>query len=194
MQEFLPSPRLRRKYALWVWASVALYLPLALLALIPDLGWVYLAWFVGITLLWVLPTLAILGPYCRTIRYALTDDEIVVRKGLLTKTEKTIPYSKVTNVELKRGVFDRALSLGTLQIHTAGYSQQTNAEAVMSGLEDWEGVRRQVMARVHAREAEEVGPARGAEGAVPADAAPLLQELLAELRAIRATVDGMRGW
>lgn len=192
MNEFVPSPRLPLKYALWVGTIAALSLPLALLALIPDLGWVYLAWFLGITLLWVIPTLALLVPYGRTIHYALDDREITVRKGLLTKTEKSVPYAKVTNVELKRGIWDRLLGMGTLQIHTAGYSQQSNAEAGLSGLDDWETIRRQVLARVREQEVEGGRPPRAAEGAVQADAAPLIQEMLAELRAIRATVEAIR--
>jgi len=147
MLEFRPSPRLPLKYALWVGTIVALSLPLALLAVIPELGLGYLAAFMGFTLLWVLPTLALLVPYCGTIRYALDERELTVRMGLLTKTEKSVPYDKVTNVELKRGIWDRLLGLGTLQVHTAGYSQQVNAEATLSGLDEWEAVRQQVFAK-----------------------------------------------
>lgn len=193
MQEFSPSPRLPVKYALWVGSIAALSLPLALMALIPELGWTYLAFYLGITALWVVPALVLLVPYCRTIHYALGERELVVRKGLLTKTEKSVPYDKVTNVELKRGIWDRLLGLGTLQVHTAGYSQQTSAEASLVGLEDWDGIRRQVMARVHAQRAEGARPSPGLEGVAPSEAAPLLQELLAEVRAIRAGVEGTRG-
>jgi len=191
MQEFSPSPRLPLKYALWVATIAALSLPLALMALIPELGWVFVAAYLGLTMLWVIPTLALLVPYCRTIHYALDERELVVRKGLLTKTEKSVPYDKVTNVELKRGIWDRLLGMGTLQVHTAGYSQQTSAEATLDGLEDWEGIRRQVMERVHARQAEGERPPRAVEGAVTD--ASVLQELLAEVRAIRAGVEGTRG-
>ncbi|MHB1295744.1 MAG: PH domain-containing protein [Anaerolineae bacterium] len=194
MEEFKPNPRLVGKYALWVATTVALYLPFVLMGLIPELGWVYVAFFLGATILWVLPTLVLIGLYCRTIRYALSGAEIVVKKGLLTKTEKIVPYAKVTNVELKRGIWDRLLGLGTLQIHTAGFSQQTNAEAVLSGLDDWEGVRRQVMARVHAHKTEDEarpGALEGA-GAIPQDAAPYLRDLLDEVRGVRAALDALR--
>lgn len=191
MLEFRPSPRLPLKYALWVGTIAALTLPLALLAVIPELGLGYLAAFMGFTLLWVLPTLALLVPYCGTIRYALDERELTVRMGLLTKTEKSVPYDKVTNVELKRGIWDRLLGLGTLQVHTAGYSQQVNAEATLSGLDEWEAVRQQVLDRVRARQVEGPQPPR-AEGAIPADTALVLQDLLAEVRAIREEVEGLR--
>ena len=123
MNEFTPSPRLPLKYALWVGTIAALTLPLALMALIPELGWGFLLGFLLITLLWVVPALALLVPYYRPIHYTLGERELAVRQGLLTRTVKTVPYDKVTNVELKRGIWDRLLGLGTLLVHTAGYSQ-----------------------------------------------------------------------
>ncbi|MHB0858224.1 MAG: PH domain-containing protein [Anaerolineae bacterium] len=185
---------MRTKYALWLVTTVALYAPLALLAFIPDLGWTYLAFFMGATVLWFVPTLVLLNLHYGTISYALTDSDVVVKSGLLTKSEKSTPYDKITNVEQKRGIWDRLLGLGTLQIHTAGYSQQTNAEAVLNGLDDWEGIRRQIVARMHEARSEATGlsPVAERSRSDSVDAAPVLHALLVELRAIRAALDEMR--
>jgi len=192
MREFAPDPRLQIKYFLWTATIAVLCLPAAFLALIPELGLAYLAWFIVAMLLWILPTLALLVPYYRSIHYTLSEDELVVRQGIITKSEKMIPYSKITNVELKRGPFDRLLGIGTLQVHTAGYSQQTNAEAVLGGIADWDAVRREVMARVHAHREEREAPSVVAGGPLPGDAAALLAAQLDELRAIRDALQARR--
>ncbi|RMG32620.1 MAG: PH domain-containing protein [Methanobacteriota archaeon] len=67
---------------------------------------------------------AIIGSYLYypTIRYEVIDNEIHVYRGVITKTRKVVPYRTITNIEIKRGIFDRMFGIGTVEIQTAGSS------------------------------------------------------------------------
>jgi len=182
-----PSEKLKTKYHLWIWlVFLLLVFPFVLLGLIPELGWTYVWIFLLANALWMIPTLALVPAYYRSIEYELGEEEIIVRKGLITKVIKTIPYRTVTNIVVKRGLLDRRLGIGGVAIHTAGFSQQGGPEAMLSGLEDFEGVHRDVfdaLRRYRAR----TGPALGVEEVSEprGELAELLREILAELRGVR---------
>ena len=54
--------------------------------------------------------------------YELSEDAIKIEKGVIWKKYISIPYGRVQNVDIYRGVFARLLGLSDLQIQTAGYS------------------------------------------------------------------------
>ena len=95
----------------------------------------------------------------------------------------------VTNISLKRGLLDRWFGLGDLHIHTLGYSQQTSAEARLSGLEYHQEVHRDLPAKLR-RYRRSVDPSGGAEVAEPVASSErvsgLLQQILDDLKALRA--------
>lgn len=196
MRQIRPAPGLHAKYILWIWIGFLFTLPGLLLVLAPEIGWLFVVIYLGANLLWAVPTSLLMGPYYRSISYELTNDEIIVRKGILTRTEKRVPYHQITNVEVKRGLLDRLLGIGTVDAQTAGYSQQGGAEAPLPGLGDWETVQREVMSRVHRSRAALGEPSlptpERASGTLDASTPALLGEILAELRALRETIEAQR--
>ncbi|MFW9845144.1 MAG: PH domain-containing protein [Candidatus Thorarchaeota archaeon] len=52
--------------------------------------------------------------------------EIYVKKGVLTVTEKHVPFRTITSVFSKKGVFDRIFGIGSVEIQTAGMSGSTS--------------------------------------------------------------------
>lgn len=54
--------------------------------------------------------------------YELIKDSLKIEKGVITKTYKSIPYSRIQNVDIRRGVLARILGYSSVMIHTAGYS------------------------------------------------------------------------
>ncbi|NLG26305.1 MAG: PH domain-containing protein [Chloroflexi bacterium] len=180
-----PSERLTLKYSLWV-ALIFLigFAPYALLGLIPEAGWTFVAIYLAANAVWIIVALLLIPPYCRSIRYELGEEEVVVRRGILTRSEDVVPYRMVTNVTLKRGPLDRWLGLGTLRIHTAGFSQQATAECVLAGLDNYEQVREALMAAVRRQR----GAAMQAPETRPLghdDVPELLHGILDEVRALR---------
>jgi len=77
----------------------------------------------------MVPLFLLYPAYYRSIRYELREDEIVVHKGIITKSTKVVPYSTVTNLNMKRDLLDRwLLNLGTVNVETAGKSGQAEPE------------------------------------------------------------------
>ena len=187
----MPSEKLKTKYYLSVLlVFVLLVCPFAFLGLIPRLGWTYVWIFTVANALWLVPTLALVPAYFRSIEYQLGEEEIIVRQGIITKVIKTVPYRTVTNIIVKRGLLDRWLGIGGVAIQTAGFSQQGGPEAMLSGLEEFESVHQHVfdaLRRYRAR----TGPALGVEEqAVPSEElTELLREILAEIKALRNAVE-----
>jgi membrane protein YdbS with pleckstrin-like domain len=78
-------------------------------------GWVVAA-IAAILVLWgsVLP---FLGWYLWT--YTLTNKRLVEQKGILTRTGRVIPLSRINDVAFEKNLNDRILGCGTLIIHDA---------------------------------------------------------------------------
>lgn len=61
-------------------------------------------------------------PYYSSIAFEVISDEIHVNRGIITRSRKIVPYRTITNIEIKRGPFDRLFKIGTVEIQTAGIS------------------------------------------------------------------------
>lgn len=55
-------------------------------------------------------------------RYELTENSLKIEKGVIIKKYISIPYDRIQNIDIYRGVLARILGLSDLQIQTAGYS------------------------------------------------------------------------
>lgn len=164
-----------------------LIFPWVFMGLIPELGLTYVLLFFVVNALWLVPTFALLIPlYYRSIRYELRDDEIVVLKGVITRSVKVVPYRTVTNLVLDRGPVDRLLGLGTLKVETAGFSGQARSEAILAGLRDYDAV--QALVREELRRYRAFSGATTTEGipAVEAEPGQVFGQLLQEVREIKA--------
>lgn len=58
--------------------------------------------------------------YIKNFSYKLTNSNIELKHGILTKKRVTIPYSRVQNINIVHGLFDRIYGLYTVKIETAG--------------------------------------------------------------------------
>ena len=54
--------------------------------------------------------------------YKFTQRELKIEKGVIFKTYKSIPYERIQNVDINRGIIARMAGFSTLNIQTAGYS------------------------------------------------------------------------
>ncbi len=176
---------LLKLYAATLVVFVIFFLPLILLGLVPELGLGYILIFIAANALWLVPTFILLPFYYRSISYELRADEIVVYKGVITKSTKVVPYRTVTNLDLKRDPFDRFLRLGTLRVETAGMSGQTGAEISLVGMSDYEGVQRLVREQLRRYRASYATTTEGGGAAErPSEALTLLLEEVREIKEI----------
>ncbi len=52
--------------------------------------------------------------------FLLTDDMIIIEKGVIWKRKNAIPYSRVQNINITHNPLERMLGIATVHIHTAG--------------------------------------------------------------------------
>lgn len=70
--------------------------------------------------------------YYQRFRFRLTEDTFDIDSGVLSRREREIPYDRIQNVGISRGVFQRLFGLAAVQIETAGGG---NTEAAIKYVE-----------------------------------------------------------
>ena len=90
-----------------------------------------------------LPIIGILVGYLRFTRtsFAITDKRALVSTGIVSRSLTDCAHSKVQNVSLRQGVFDRAFGYGHLIFATAGINSTRAADVIKAGGVYWMGVR-----------------------------------------------------
>ncbi|HET6818452.1 MAG TPA: PH domain-containing protein [Mycobacteriales bacterium] len=114
-----------------------------LVFLVPDgslhaaLRWLILVVAVLVLLRWSL------WPFLRwsTTRYVLTNRRVVIRTGVLSRSGRDIPLTRVNDVSFRHSVIDRMLRCGTLTIESAG----EHGQVVLPEVPTVEMVQRQVL-------------------------------------------------
>ena len=56
----------------------------------------------------------------RTTHYVLTNERVIVRVGVVSRTGRDIPLGRVNDVSFSHGILERMLGCGTLTIESAG--------------------------------------------------------------------------
>lgn len=77
-------------------------------------------------ILWALVVIIIMESYARLSYnnwfYEFTADNLRLERGIIWKRYSNVPYERVQNVDIKRGVFARLFGFSEVDIQTAGYS------------------------------------------------------------------------
>ena len=76
-----------------------------------------------------------------TTRYVLTNRRVVIRSGVLSRSGRDIPLTRVNDVSFQHSVIDRMLRCGTLTIESAG----EHGQVVLPEVPNVESVQRQVL-------------------------------------------------
>lgn len=188
---FHPSPKFRLWYAVVALLSVLLvvvvYAPIALFTYVPFLVNVATAVFIVVVLALFLVWMLL---YYASMEYELRDDELSWRRGVWFRRTGIVPYSRITNIDIRQGPVMRALGISNLALQTAGYSGQMTAEIVLEAMEHAEDLRAALRARVRGAAGGD-GTGSGPSGPAPSPADTGLQ-ILDELRRIRALLEERR--
>ena len=99
-----------------LWLSIAA-IPL-LMVFSPSYGLIVLL----ILLVGIFITEAYIGLAYNNWSYELTKDGVKLERGVIWKRYSNIPYSRIQNVDITRGVVARVIGFSTVDIQTAGYS------------------------------------------------------------------------
>lgn len=68
-------------------------------------------------------------------KYVMEESQFKVEKGVIFKKYVSIPYSRVQNIDITRGILDRFIGTSTLKIQTAGVSGRVTSEGLIPGLD-----------------------------------------------------------
>ncbi|MHA1976633.1 MAG: PH domain-containing protein [Candidatus Hodarchaeales archaeon] len=119
-----------------------------------QLNDIFLLMTVGFSILWLI-LFVIYGIgmyiYVKQMVFIVHGSEIVVKKGLINKTEKHVPYRTVTHISMRSGPFDRLFNIGTVEIQTAGgpsSSLESMAEEKLEGLIIYREVRDYILTQL----------------------------------------------
>ncbi|HDO41474.1 MAG TPA: PH domain-containing protein [Candidatus Bathyarchaeota archaeon] len=126
--------------------------------------------------------------YYHSIRYLFTEGEIIVEKGVWWRHKSTVPYNRITNIDVVQGPISRRFGLRKVRFQTAGYSAAGGggaiAEASIMGVKNFDEIRDFVLKLV--RGLRPVAVEAGFEAITPGKTA---KEMLDELRKIREILE-----
>ncbi len=100
---------------------------------IVDFWYILVAITGGVFLVWVIFNILLF----RTIVYVLEDNEIISKRGILHKRTRIVPFHAVTNMSIARDPIDRIFGIGTVKLHTAGFSGEKTPEGKIEGITNY---------------------------------------------------------
>ena len=114
----------------------------------------------GFAVLWLALLLLYHPARYRRWRWRLTDLAVELRYGVVTRSQETVPYFRIQQIDIVQGPLDRLLHLSTLQVTTAS----ATGRAALPGIaeDDAPGVRQELLARAAAAVADHPGDLRDA--------------------------------
>jgi membrane protein YdbS with pleckstrin-like domain len=186
---FRPSPKFRLWYTitslLGVLFAVVVFVPIALLVVLPTIAYVGFVVFAVVLLALFLVWMLL---YYASMEYELRDDELSWHRGVWFRRTGIVPYNRIKNIDIRQGPVMRALGISNLAIQTAGYSGQMTAEIVLEAMEHAEELRSTLRAMVRGAAG---GDGTGSGPSAPAPAGTGAQ-ILDELRRIRTLLEERR--
>jgi len=144
-ERFRPHPDLKRLYHVYL-----LVVAVVVLVVISPIILAGLLFFPIVSALLLLPFLLAVGiaalwipKYYSSISYLFTENEIVIEKGVWWRRKSTVPYNRITNIDVVQGPISRRFGLGNVKIQTAGYSGGGGAvaEASIFGVKNFEEIK-----------------------------------------------------
>jgi len=63
----------------------------------------------------------------KNFHFFLHDNQLIFKQGILSKQERTLTYTSIQNIILKRDLFDVLLGLSSIEIENAGYGAGINS-------------------------------------------------------------------
>ncbi len=147
-----------------------------------KLLWLYVLRTVSLCLLgpWFLVAMVPLYFKYHTLRYRFDEEGIGMSWGILWRREIYLTYTRIQDIHLSRGLFERWLGLATIQVQTASGSSSSDMSIV--GLTEFELVRDFLYSRMRGAEADRT------DASAQDPQLELLRELLGEVHRLRVAL------
>jgi len=150
---YKPSRKMINIYEIYLTVSVIIYLacisPIIIATISlpegPIIAAILIIPLIAITVF----TLYWIHRFYDSISYTLTDNEIIVARGVWWRKNSIVPYHRVTNIDIVQGPISRFFGVATLKVQTAGYSSpQTPAEAQLIYVENYDSLKKSILERI----------------------------------------------
>lgn len=85
--------------------------------------------------------------FYKTLEYYIDSEAVKMNRGVFWKRLVTVPYGKITNVDVTQGPLQRMYRIGTIHVQTAGAggAQGAQAELRLNGVRDLKGLKDIIM-------------------------------------------------
>lgn len=150
-----------------VWRESRSILPIVVIALVVGgleallrLGWLV----IPIGIVFVVQVARFLS-----LTWAVTGHDVVLRSGIVSRTERHVPFDRVQDLRLEQGVLHRLLRVATVHVETAGGGQGAEASLAVLSLPQAERLRDAVSAGARQAKAQR----SAARGEAPALESPV---------------------
>ena len=163
---------------LTVWIVLLLIVDTVIFSL-SVVGWLILG---SLILLWI-------PAFYKSLEYVIDSDSIKMKKGVFWKKRVTVPFTKITNLDVTQGPVQRVFDIGTIHVQTAGAGgpQGTQAELKLLGVRDLDGLKETIMERIGGYTI--LRPDKGKEKIVEESDSEIFRRMLKELTAIRKVLE-----
>jgi uncharacterized membrane protein YdbT with pleckstrin-like domain len=111
-----------------VWVPIALLPAIiagALTAKDQDTGLSYPTW-IAISIILVILVVGLDAIRRYATYYVVTNERLVVRRGILTRREQTARFDRIQNVSITQSLMDRLLKVGAVSFDTAGTDERSS--------------------------------------------------------------------
>lgn len=147
--------------------------------------------FIILLAVWIIINLSFplwIPAYHKSLQYEIAENAIRCKKGVFWQRNITVPYAKITNVDITQGPVQRMFNLGTIHIQTAGAGGQQGgqAELILYGIKELDKVKNLIMERADGKKPEQ--PTNIAKDSEINENSDIFQLILKELKAIRKSL------
>lgn len=141
---------------------------------------------------WLIVMLLILlwiPAFYKSLEYIIDSDSVKAKAGVFWRKNVTIPYIKVTNLDVTQGPIERIFDIGTIHVQTAGAGGQQGAKAEQKlvGIRNLDGLKDTIMERI--RDYTISAPDQVKEKITQQEDAQIFERILKELKAIRQVLE-----
>lgn len=142
-------------------------------------GWLIV---MSLILLWI-------PAFYKSLEYVLDSDSVKAKAGVFWRKRVTVPYTKVTNLDVTQGPVQRIFDIGTVHVQTAGAGgpQAAQAELKLLGVRELDKVKDAIMERTRGYTI--AGPDKIKEAVAQEEGSQIFEHILKELKAIRQVLE-----
>ncbi len=150
---------------------------------------------VGVSILgWIvimIPVIIWIPAAFHALEYYIDDEGVKMKGGVVWKKHVTVPYSKITNVDITQGPLQRYYNIGTIHVQTAGAGgkQGEKAELKINGIRKLEEVRNTIIEKVKDSTYLVARREESKEESVPIGKVLIFEDILQELKEIRKLLE-----